>query len=371
MVGKTKEIRDSNGKIIKRSAYFVSYNGVWKQSIKWTKKDALAYEAKLKFGTVEKQTKITLNTLYDLYKNENINKIKMRSIITYDKFYILHIKPILGNIVVDKITHKNISEWQDYLVTKNFSNNYLKSIQQFFRTLVNYGLKRDYFINNPFKINFVKSNIHKKTSQLTIWTPEEFHRFISYVDDLEDRVIFMILYLCGLRKGEAMALKIKDVDLVRSTISINDNWDYVNKLTTSPKTKNSIRTVYIVKELKDVIVQLINKYQEYIGYTNEGLLIGYDDHMSATTLQRHHEKYCIEAGVKIITIHEYRHSHVSTLIDMGFNPHQIADRIGDTVEMVNNTYGHLFLEAQERMAKALEDRFKGITKSEVEYKALN
>ena len=27
---------------------------------------------------------------------------------------------------------------------------------------------------------------------------------------------------------------------------------------------------------------------------------------------------------------------------MGFSPHLIAERIGDTVQMVNNTYGHLY-----------------------------
>lgn len=371
MVGKTKEIRDSNGKIIKKSAYFVSYNGTWKQNLKWTKKDALAYEAKLKFGSVEKESKLTLDNLFKMYREEYIHKIKMRSIITYDKFYDLHIKPSLGNKVIDKITQKDINDWQKYLVSKKFSNNYLKSIQQFFRTLINFGLKREYFTKDPFKIDFVKSNSTKKSKKFNIWTPEEFQRFINHVDILEDKVMFMILYLCGLRKGEAMALKIKDVDLNRSTININENWDYVNKLTTTPKTENSIRTVYIVKELKENIKLLIDKYQEYPEYDSNNLLIGYNLHMSPTTLQRHHEIYCIESGIKVITIHEYRHSHVSTLIDMGFNPHQIAERIGDTVEMVNNTYGHLFLEAQERMAKALEDKFESLNKKEVEYKALN
>ena len=43
-----------------------------------------------------------------------------------------------------------------------------------------------------------------------------------------------------------------------------------------------------------------------------------------------------------IRIHDLRHSHVSLLIDLEFTPHLIAERIGDTVQMVNNTYGHLY-----------------------------
>lgn len=53
-------------------------------------------------------------------------------------------------------------------------------------------------------------------------------------------------------------------------------------------------------------------------------------------------RYCELSGNSRIRIHDIRHSHVSLLIDMGFTPHLIAERIGDTVEMVNKVYGHLY-----------------------------
>lgn len=49
-----------------------------------------------------------------------------------------------------------------------------------------------------------------------------------------------------------------------------------------------------------------------------------------------------KAEIPFIRIHDMRHSHVSLLINMGFSPHLIAERIGDTVQMVNSTYGHLY-----------------------------
>ena len=42
-------------------------------------------------------------------------------------------------------------------------------------------------------------------------------------------------------------------------------------------------------------------------------------------------------------IHDLRHSHVSTLIELGFTAFEISKRLGHSVEMVNNTYGHYFL----------------------------
>ena len=60
------------------------------------------------------------------------------------------------------------------------------------------------------------------------------------------------------------------------------------------------------------------------------------------------------AGIPLIRIHDLRHSHVSLLIDMKFQPLLIAERIGDTVEMVNRVYGHLYPNRHNEVAEKLE-----------------
>ena len=42
------------------------------------------------------------------------------------------------------------------------------------------------------------------------------------------------------------------------------------------------------------------------------------------------------------------------MIDMGFSPNLIAERIGDTVQMVNRTYGHLYPNRHGEVAEQLE-----------------
>ena len=46
---------------------------------------------------------------------------------------------------------------------------------------------------------------------------------------------------------------------------------------------------------------------------------------------------------------------VSLLIEMGFSPHLIAERIGDIVQMVNNTYGHLYPTRHKEVADKLNE----------------
>ena len=52
--------------------------------------------------------------------------------------------------------------------------------------------------------------------------------------------------------------------------------------------------------------------------------------------------YIKKSGVKQIRIHDLRHSFVSMIIHMGANILLVADLIGDTVEQVTKTYGHLY-----------------------------
>lgn len=64
---------------------------------------------------------------------------------------------------------------------------------------------------------------------------------------------------------------------------------------------------------------------------------------------------CKATEVKFIRIHDIRHSHVSMLIDLGFSPHLIAERIGDTVDMVSNVYGHLYPNRHIEVADKLQE----------------
>ena len=57
---------------------------------------------------------------------------------------------------------------------------------------------------------------------------------------------------------------------------------------------------------------------------------------------RKKESYIKKVNVKRITIHEFRHSHVTILRSMNYTIKQVATRIRDTEITVIETYSHLF-----------------------------
>ena len=61
------------------------------------------------------------------------------------------------------------------------------------------------------------------------------------------------------------------------------------------------------------------------------------------------------SGVKRIRLHDLRHSHASLLVEMGFTPLEIADRLGhEKIETTLNTYSHLYPNKQGELADRLE-----------------
>jgi site-specific recombinase XerD len=60
-----------------------------------------------------------------------------------------------------------------------------------------------------------------------------------------------------------------------------------------------------------------------------------------------------KAGVEIIRVHDLRHSHVSHLIELGFTPVAIAERVGYESIEITLRYAHLFPTYQTEMAQRL------------------
>ena len=60
-------------------------------------------------------------------------------------------------------------------------------------------------------------------------------------------------------------------------------------------------------------------------------------------------------GVRRIRLHDLRHSHASLLVEMGFQPLAIAERLGhEKIETTLNTYSHLYPNKQAELAAKLE-----------------
>ena len=76
--------------------------------------------------------------------------------------------------------------------------------------------------------------------------------------------------------------------------------------------------------------------------------------VSKSFLYHEIERGCRAAGVKRIRVHDLRHSHVSLLVEKGFSPLAIADRMGHESVDITLRYAHLFPNVQSQMVSVLQ-----------------
>lgn len=282
-----------------------------------------------------------------------------------------------------KLQSIKINSINNYLIWLNDRGSTLKyqnSIIGYLKELLTYA-KEIYNFDNKVVAKIQKYRIEtvdnkQKDAEWNFWTYEEFNTFIKYVDNDFYNLMFKFLYYTGLRLGEMIALNWNDIDLNKKTVKIYKNFS--NKLGNNsyriidPKTKNSVRNV----DLDDNLVSLLKEYklkeENIYNFNNNMFVFGNVRYSSPTTIARHLNKYIEEVkkelpNFKRITPHGFRHSHVSLLIYLGCDSRDVAERIGDTVQMVESTYYHMFPNKKSRTINYLNN----IEKYEVNTRYLN
>lgn len=218
-----------------------------------------------------------------------------------------------------------------------YSPTYLKTINNQLSAIFNYAVRYYDLKSNPCAK--AGSMGKSKAEEMDFWTGEEFRKFIdSVMNKRLSYMAFMTLYWTGMRLGELLALNPKDVDLEKRTITITKSYQRLCKkdVITPPKTPKSKRVITIPEFLAADIRDYIDSLYEL--QENDRLFP-----ITKYYLEHEMQRGIKESGVKRIRVHDLRHSHASMLIELGFSPLEIANRLGyEKVETTLNTYAHLY-----------------------------
>ena len=317
-----------------------------------TKREAQAWERE-QMNLVSSSLDMTFQSFVERYREDKAGRIKEN---TWEmKNHIIETKllPYFGKLKISSITPQQIITWQNELLNykddkgKAYSPVYLKTVHNQLSAIFNHAVRYYNLRENP--CTKAGSMGKKKNREMLFWTKEE---YLKFADAMMDKPLsfyaFEMLYWCGIREGELLALTPADFDFEKGTVTINKSYQRLKgqDLITTPKTEKSNRTITMPQFLAEEI-------QDYLKMQYD---IGEDDRMFTITksyLHREMDRGSKEAGVKRIRIHDLRHSAISLLIDMGFSATAIADRVGHESTDTTYNYAHLFPSKQKEMAEKL------------------
>ena len=297
---------------------------------------------------------MTFESFVQTYTTDMKSRIKENTWETKEHIIRTKLLPYFGQRKMCEIQPKEIISWQNEMMNykdangKAYSPVYLKTLHNQLSAIFNHAVKYYGLMINPAaKVG----NMGKaKGREMLFWTKDEYQKF---ADAMMDKPVsfyaFEMLYWCGIREGELLALTPGDFDFERGTVSITKSYQRLKgrDVVTEPKTQKSNR---VIKMPQFLCVEM-----QYFIKSLYGIEQG-DRIFTITKYYLHHEmdRGAKQTGVKRIRIHDLRHSHISLLIDMGFSAIAIADRVGHESIDITYNYAHLFPSRQTEMADRLD-----------------
>jgi integrase/recombinase XerD len=234
-----------------------------------------------------------LKTFLRYFSDKEINEISNNDVIAFNNDYILKNK-----------------------LSSSFQNQVVNAIKLFYRTMSNKNLEVE-LVHRP-KRERVLPNVLSK---------EETKAILGALRNLKHKTMLSLIYSCGLRRGELLNLKLKDIDSNRKLILIRQAKGKKDRIVPlSEKILNMMREYY--KAYKP-------KYWLFEGQNGNG---PYDERSLASALKNAVEKAKIG---KAVTLHWLRHSYATHLLENGTDLRYIQEILGHSRSTTTEIYTHV------------------------------
>ena len=261
---------DENGKIIRKTIYGKTQAEVVK-----------------KLSEISGRVK---SNSYELVENSDLEKLMFEYLMTFKKSTVsprtfegnirnfkLHIVPHIGKMKVYEIDSYTIQKFVNILLDQGYSVDTIKKCKHLLNQFFEYSIENKWIYTNPtLKVKVKgKRNVYEEDGdeRYKALPPEIRDKFLDALNKDEANFIkplCITLMFAGLRIGEALALKWKNIDFANKTIKIEraitqtlkfDEQGNVKDRTTvigDTKTACSVREIPIA----DIVVETLQRWRE-------------------------------------------------------------------------------------------------------------
>lgn len=327
------------------------------KSLKEAENEEARYRIKIDERKVNTST-ITIEEAYLEYLEDKKAKVKRQTAEKENHRY-SYIKPI-AKVKINELDVKKYKKWLEGLNQTTLSAETKNKVVQCLRRIIKYSTK--YYNTQNTILEFIEpiKDVNALKKEMDFYTYEEYLQFDSVIDNFEYHTLFEILYFIGLRQGELQALTWNDIDFKKKEIKINKTLTTKLKgedwTVSTPKTKNSIRTLPMTERVYNDLKTMLNNAKKYSNFEIKWFVFGNSRPFGETRIQDAKNKYCDLAELRRIRIHDFRHSCASLLINQGASIVLVSKYLGHSnVSITLNTYTHLFKNELTQMTEILNN----------------
>ena len=270
-----------------------------------------------------------------------------------------HILPHLGHLPIRSVTKATVKEFLADLRASGVGPASVAGTYRLLRRLLNVAVDEGRIPSNPAaKISLGSAGPEK---EIRFLTAQEVQAIAGEVADVYRALVLFLAYT-GARIGEAAALRVKNVDLMRGRVTISGASVEVNgEQFDGPTKTRRKRTVTLPAFLAGVLTSHLAAYSQPEDSDARVFVNSYGDPIRQSSFRKNvFQPAARRVGIDPPPrVHDLRHTAVALAIQGGLNTKQIQEMLGHaTPVMTLQRYAHLYPMAHEEGAAKLDALYR-------------
>ena len=272
-------------------------------------------------------------------------KLRPTTQATYENRIYGHIIPSIGKIPISKLTQNDLQQFYAKLKRTGrkvnvelkgtgVSDRMVRSCHALCRSSLEKAVEEGLITRNP---SIGCKLPPKKNGEMKVLTQNEIVRLLNQAYDEGYYELFLLELTTGMRRGEILGLKWRDLNL--ETGELNIKRQLTTKGISVPKTKSSIRTILLPPDMLDLLREM-KKTAKYDWIFPSPVKEG--EPRNPTAITKRFRIMLERAHCKHVRFHDLRHTFATMALENGMDVKTLSDMIGHvSSETTLNIYSHV------------------------------
>jgi len=348
-------------------------------SFKGTKREAELELTRLVAGASKGEyidaSKLTLSEFLDRWERDwAANNVSLKTFERYKELVKYHARPHLGAAKLQKLKPVHFAELYAKLLREGrgardpLSARTVGHVHRVLHRALGHAVQWGLIVTNPLA---AVDPPPVASQEVEILSEVQARSLLHALRGRSFHLVAALGLATGMRRGEMLALRWKDVDLDCAKLRVEQSLEQTRAglRIKSPKTRHGRRSIalplWIIAELRNhwKAEQEMRLKMGLGRGTPDALVIANWDGSprSPDALTRNWSRAIKEVGLPKVTLHALRHTHASQLIAAGMDVLSISRRLGHGSPTITlAVYGHLFSNTDDRAAKVIDAAFGGM-----------
>jgi integrase len=294
---------------------------------------------------------------------------------TYERHIRLHILPDLGGLPIARLRPEQLDRLYAELLAKGLSRTSVQHVHAILRRSLSQATRRGVIARNPTDLVDPPGRDHPEMQVLSIDQARALLASARAGRHAELEALYVLALTTGMRRGELLALRRADVDIVKRTLTVTGTLQRVKHSDgtstlerAQPKTKTSMRQIPLTSAAVDALkrhAQRQGQQRAVAGsdWVDSGLVFTNERGGAVeprNLLSRSFAPLLSEAGIPHVRFHDLRHTAATLMAAQGVHTKVVSEMLGHaSVGITLDLYSHVTPSMAQQAVTAMDNLFDG------------